>query len=155
MEDKHPGLNEVIVPARRRQAGDPPPEGPGDTGGPAGGPGAPPRPGSGFDLNRPTIVAMLYLSALALGITGVVGVVLAYVWRSEQPDGWEASHYTYLIRGFWLWLAGCVVGILLLVVVIGVFILLAAFALIVIRAILSIIRAQNREPMPNPETWLA
>ena len=62
---------------------------------------------------------MLYLSALALGITGVVGVVLAYVWRSEQPDGWEASHYTYLIRGFWLWLAGCVVGILLLVVVIG------------------------------------
>ena len=120
MEDKHPGLNEVIVPARRRQAGDPPPEGPGDTGGPRpAGPGTPPRPGSGFDLNRPTIVAMLYLSALALGITGVVGVVLAYVWRSEQPDGWEASHYTYLIRGFWLWLAGCVVGILLLVVFIG------------------------------------
>ena len=38
MEDKHPGLNEVIVPARRRQAGDPPPEGPGDTGGHSGGP---------------------------------------------------------------------------------------------------------------------
>ena len=95
---------------------------------------------------------MLYLSALALGITGVVGVVLAYVWRSEQPNGWEASHYTYLIRGFWLWLAGCVVGMLLLVVVIGVFILLAAFALIVIRAILSISarRTVSRCPTRRP-----
>jgi uncharacterized membrane protein len=34
-------------------------------------------------------------------------------------------------------------------------ILLATMALVVVRCILSLIRAQRHEPMPNPGTWLA
>ncbi len=109
---------------------------------------------SSFDFNQPTIVAALFLSAPFFGVTGLIGLVLAYVWRSEKPHGWEATHYTYLIRGFWIWFAGFAIGFVLTFVVIGIFIILAAYALIMVRGVLSIMRAQKQEPMPEPETWL-
>lgn len=120
----------------------------------------PPPPPSGvapggFDLNYPTIVSLLYLASFLTGITGLVGVVLAYVWRSEARDPWEASHYTYLINTFWIGLLGTITGIALMIVVIGFFIWIGALVLVVVRTVLSLLRAQKREPMPNPNTWLA
>ena len=144
MDDKIPGLNEIPGGEAKSAQPAPPPA--------AGTP--PPAAASSFELNQPTIVAGLYLLAPFVGITGLIGLVLAYVWRSEKPDSWEASHYTYLIRGFWIWFAACVIGFPLLVIFIGLFVLLAGFALVIVRAVLSIIRAQKREPMPEPETWL-
>lgn len=120
-------------------------------------PGTPPpgTPPAGFDLNYPTIVSLLYLSSFLLGITGLVGVVLAYVWRGEARDPWEASHYQYLINTFWLGLVGSIVSVILMFILIGIPMLFAVMALVVVRSVLSLIRAQKREPMPNPGTWLA
>ena len=109
----------------------------------------------GFDLNYPTIVSLLYLSSFVLGITVIVGVVLAYVGRSEAREPWEASHYQYLINTFWIGLIGSVIGFVLLIVVVGVLIWIAVMVLVVVRSVLSLIRAQKHEPMPNPGTWLA
>lgn len=114
-----------------------------------------PAPQGGFDFNYPTIVSLLYLSSFVLGVTGLVGVVLAYVWRGESREPWEASHYQYLINTFWIGLIGTVIGLILLIVVVGVFIWIAAMVLVVVRSVLSIVRAQKHEPMPNPGTWLA
>lgn len=114
--------------------------------------GQPPR---GFDLNYPTIISLLYLASVVTGITGLVGVVLAYVWRGETRDPWEASHYTYLINTFWIGLLGTVIGVALMIVVIGVFIWIGTMVLVVVRTVLSLLRAQKHEPMPNPTTWLA
>lgn len=124
-------------------------------------PSPPPSPPSsgppqgGFDLNYPTIVSLLYLASFLTGITGLVGVVLAYVWRSEAREPWEASHYTYLINTFWIGLLGTITGIALMIVVIGFFVWTGALVLVVVRTVLSLLRAQRREPMPNPSTWLA
>lgn len=115
----------------------------------------PPANPGGFDMNRPTIISLLYLSSFFVGVTGIAGVVLAYVWKGEPQGDWERSHYSYLIRTFWIGLIGSVVGVLLLIVVIGFLILLATMGLVVARSVLSLIRAQKREPMPNPDTWLA
>src|SRR3546814_3246727 len=46
-----------------------------------------------FDLNRPTIVALLYLASFLTGITALIGLVLAYVWKNEPHEPWEPSHY--------------------------------------------------------------
>ena len=108
----------------------------------------------GFDFNRPTIISLLYLSSFVLGITGLVGVVLAFVWKGEPQAAWEESHYQYLINTFWLGLAGTIVGVLLAIVAIGFLILLAVAALVVVRSVMSLINAQKREPMPNPGSWL-
>lgn len=126
-------------------------------------PSAPPPPSSGpssqtnssFDFNQPTIISALYLSGFVLGVTWIVGVVLAYVWKGEAKAEWEASHYTYLIRTFWIGFIGTVISIFLMIVLIGFLLWAAVAVLMVVRCVLSLINAQKHEPMPNPETWLA
>ncbi|HEX7751318.1 MAG TPA: DUF4870 domain-containing protein [Novosphingobium sp.] len=110
---------------------------------------------SGLDFNGPTIVSLLYLSAFLVGVTGIVGVVLAYIWKGEAREPWEASHYEYLIRTFWIGLIGSLIGLVLLLVLIGFVVLPAIAVLVVVRCVLSLVNAQKRAPMPNPQSWLA
>jgi len=84
MDEKIPGLNEISAAEPKAEQAAPPR--PAD--------GQPPATASSFDFNQPTIVAVLYLVGPFIGISGLIGLVLAYVWRSEKPDSWEATHYT-------------------------------------------------------------
>ncbi len=109
----------------------------------------------GFDFNYPTIVAILYITSIFSGFGGIVGVVLAYVWKGETPNGWEASHYDFHIRTFWFGLIGYVVGFILVLVLIGFPILLFVTVWMVARSVIAMLKAQNKEPMPNPNTlWI-
>ena len=47
------------------------------------------------------IIYILYLVGVAFGITGLIGVIMAYANRSDAPE-WLASHYRFQIRTFWL-----------------------------------------------------
>ena len=122
-------------------------------------PAAPSRdrsaPVAGFSFNRPTIVRLLYLASCVLMVSGLVGLVLAYVWRGEPHEEWESSHYTYLIRTFWLGLVGALVSIVLMLVLIGFLLIFAVGIWVIVRCVLSLVNAQKQQPMPNPETWLA
>ena len=118
-------------------------------------PTTPPTTDSGFRFNRPTIISLLYLSTPLLGISGLIGLVLAYVWRNEPHEDWEASHYAYLIRTFWIALAACAIGILLALVLVGFLLLLAVPVLVIVRCVLSLVNAQKQAPMPNPLTLIA
>ena len=113
-----------------------------------------PSSGGGFDLNRPTIISLLYISSMVLGVTGLVGVVLAFVWKGEAHADWEASHYQYLINTFWIGLASAIVGVILAIVLIGFLIIFAGMALVIVRSVMSLINAQKQQPMPNPGSWL-
>ncbi len=110
---------------------------------------------AGFAFNRPTIVSLLYLASPLLGVTAIIGVVLAYVWRGEPHEDWESSHYTYAIYTFWLALIGTVVSLVLMMVLIGFLTIIAVGVLALVRSVLSLVNAQRREAMPNPQTWLA
>lgn len=108
----------------------------------------------GFEFNRPTIVGLLYAGSYITGISGIIGLVLAYVWRSEPNQPWESTHYTYLIRTFWLSIVAVVIGVITLIVGIG-FIILGLIGIwALIRIVLSLVNAQKRQPMPNPESLL-
>lgn len=110
---------------------------------------------SSFEFNNPTVVSLLYLSSFILGFTAIVGVVLAYVWRGNVTEDWEASHYQYLINTFWIGFVGGVISVMLMIVLIGFLLLPAVAVLVIVRSVLSLIKAQKREPMPNPSTLLA
>lgn len=110
-------------------------------------------PSGGFDLNHPTIISLCYISSLVLGVTGLVGIVLAFVWKGEAHDEWEDSHYQYLINTFWIGLVGSIVSFILMIVLIGFFLLFATMALVIVRSVLSLINAQKRLAMPNPGSW--
>ena len=115
--------------------------------------GGPPPAEGGFDFNHPTIVSLLYLAGFITGISVIVGVVLAYIWKGEPHAEWEASHFRYLIRTFWIGLIGSIVSGILFIVVIGLLLLPAVMILVIVRCVLSLLNAQKRAPMPNPESW--
>lgn len=106
-------------------------------------------------MNRPTIVALLYLASCFVGATGIIGVVLAYVWRGEAQGSWEESHLTYLINTFWIGFIGSIISFFLLFVLIGILTWIAVGVLVVVRSVLSLVGAQRQMPMPNPGslTW--
>lgn len=116
----------------------------------------PPPPGAtpagGFEFNRPTIVSLLYIASCIVGITGIIGLVLAYVWGGEPHEPWEETHYIYLIRTFWLGLGAALLGVLTLIIGIGFLIMLAAGIWVLVRTIVSLVKAQKREAMPDPRT---
>ena len=113
----------------------------------------PPATG-GFEFNHPTVISLLYLASFVTGLTAIVGVVLAYVWRGEARQApWLESHYAYLIRTFWIGLIGTVAGVILTMILIGIFVLLGTAVLVIVRSVMSLLAAQKREPMPNPGSW--
>ncbi|WP_432201336.1 DUF4870 family protein [Erythrobacter sp. W53] len=118
--------------------------------------GGPPSAGGGFDLNRPTIISLCYLGSIITGISGIVGIVLGHVWKGEGEGGsnesWMTSHYTYLIRTFWIGFAASIAATVLSVILIG-FLLFPVIAVwVLVRSVMSMLKAQKQEPMPDPET---
>lgn len=123
---------------------------------------APPKPapssnlsnlGEIDDMTSVKICYALYLSSLVFVFTAVAGLIFAYVKRSDAED-WLQSHYTYLIRTFWIAFLYTVIGVLTSVVVIGLFILMATAILWIARIIVGFNYAYKKQPIPNPETWL-
>jgi len=107
---------------------------------------------SGFKFNQPTIIALLYLASFVTGLTGLVGVVLAFIWKGEGGKGWEASHYSFHIRTFVFGLIGIVAGVVLSIILIGYLILLAVTVWTVVRSVVALLAAQKENPIPDPKT---
>ena len=61
------------------------------------------------DRTMPAICYGLYLLAFATGITAIIGVIIAYAQRSTAGPAMH-SHYTFLIRTFWLGIVFAIVG---------------------------------------------
>ncbi len=115
-----------------------------------------PPANSGFDLNQPTVIALLYLGGFATGgSSGLVGVVLAHMWAENNEDEWANSHFTYLIRTFWFGLLGYMVSGVLVFVYIGILLLPLVAVWVGVRSVVCLLKAQKREPMPDPKTlWI-
>ncbi|GAM03766.1 DUF4870 family protein [Novosphingobium sp. MBES04] len=108
---------------------------------------------SSFELNNPTVICLLYFASFLTGVTAIIGVVLAFVWRGEAKADWELSHYQYLINTFWIGLVGGILGVVLMIVLIGFLILPAVSIWVIVRTVMSLLKAQKREAMPDPNSW--
>jgi uncharacterized membrane protein len=105
------------------------------------------RPGSGASL-----VYVLYLASFVLGITLLIGVVIAYLNRGEAPD-WVRAHYRFQIRTFWILLLFGAIGFVTAPFVIGFIVLVAAAVWLVIRCVKGLKLIGRGEPHPDPATW--
>ena len=117
-------------------------------------PGGPPSTGSGFDFNQPTIISLCFLGGFVTGIRPLLGAVLGHIWQGENKDAWADSHFTYLIRTFWIGLVGFVVSAVLTIALIGILLLPLVGIWVGVRSVMSLIKAQKQEPMPDPNTLL-
>ena len=113
------------------------------------------NPPQTFELNKPTIVALLHLvGVISAGLINIGAVVLAYMWKEAPDEPWMQSHFSYNIRTFWYSILMGLVGVLTAVIGVGFIILALVAAYIAIRAILALAAAQRREPIRNPEAVL-
>jgi uncharacterized membrane protein len=98
------------------------------------------------------IIYVLYLLALVNGVTAVIGVVMAYVYRDGAPE-WLRTHYEFQIRTFWMGLLIGIVGGILSLVLIGLVVLLALAIWWIIRCVKGIRFVGERAAYPNHLTW--
>jgi len=108
----------------------------------------------GFDFNKATIVSLLYIAGFVVGITGLVGFILALVWKDEVAGTWEESHLQFHIMTFVIGFVVGIIGGILSFVLIGIPILLALAVWILVRSVLALLKAQKHEPIADPKTWL-
>jgi uncharacterized membrane protein len=100
------------------------------------------------------VVWVLYLCGLAIGITVLIGVILAYVKRRDLAGTPFESHMTYAIRTFWIGLLGAVVGAVLSLVLVGFLVLLVVGIWCLYRMIRGLVLALDGRPIPDPTSWL-
>ena len=72
-----------------------------------------------------TLVYALQAVSYLLGITFIAAVIVNYVKRQEVAGSWLESHFLWQMRTFWWSLLWGVIGMVLVVVVVGIFILIA------------------------------
>ena len=125
------------------------------------------------DKTMPAVVYALYLLGFATGaVTTIVGIVIAHIQQGTAGPAMR-THYTYLIRTFWIGLLLAIVGgvvgailmgigALLAVILIG-FPIMALAGLVwcvaavwfAVRCIVGLVYLSRGEPHPRPYTLLA
>jgi uncharacterized membrane protein len=99
------------------------------------------------------LVYILYLAGLIFGITGVIGVVLAYVNKSDAPE-WLQSHYRFQIRTFWMGLVYMIVGGILLLVLVGWLVYLFWIIWLIVRCVKGLKFLEQQQPVQNEDSWM-
>jgi uncharacterized membrane protein len=111
-------------------------------------------PGKVPDTTLSIVVYALYLAGIITGgLTSLIGVVMAYVYRGNGP-AWLDDHYRYQIRTFWIAVVYFAISGVLTLILIGFITWLIAVVWLVIRCVKGLKALQERRAPDNLETWL-
>lgn len=105
------------------------------------------------NLGMARAVYILYLISLVIPLTGLVGVIIAYVYQDKE-SGWLASHFRYQIRTFWIGLLYSLIGFLAVFVLIGYLILLLVLVWLIVRCVKGMQALDQQAEVENVESWM-
>jgi uncharacterized membrane protein len=97
-----------------------------------------------------TLAMVVYaLQALGFinGVTWIVGVVIGYVKRDEAAGSWLESHFRWQIRTFWWGLLWGLIGAVLLLVLIGYLVWVAAAIWVISRIVKGWLYLNDNKPI--------
>ena len=107
----------------------------------------------GTDLRQYTmIIYILYIASVLIGVTSIVGIIMAYIKRADFAGSEYEDHITYLIRTFWISLIGYLIGIVLMFIGIGLFIIIAVGIWFLYRSIAGFIKFNDNKPI-DAQGW--
>jgi uncharacterized membrane protein len=113
-------------------------------------PSSPPLPADPAALAK--LIYILYLAGIVVGVTPLIGVVMAYINRGDA-EPWVESHYHFQIRTFWMGvLYGAIAGVLCLVLI-GFALLFVVSLWFIIRSAIGLKYAAKGLAHPDPATW--
>lgn len=104
-------------------------------------------------LSNAKVIYILYLISVVVGLTGLIGVIMAYVYRQDAPE-WLQSHYRFQIRTFWIGLLYVTVGVLLTTVLVGFLVLLFWLVWLILRCVKGMQQLERNEPVSDVMTWM-
>lgn len=107
----------------------------------------------GPDTTIAMVIYGLYLASLVAGLTSLVGVVIAYVYRGKGP-AWLDEHYRYQIRTFWIGLVYGTICLILSLIGIGVLLLIALAIWLIVRCVKGFKGLQEKRAPANVDSWL-
>ncbi|WP_096085274.1 DUF4870 family protein [Agaribacterium haliotis] len=105
------------------------------------------------NTSNPKLVYILYLVGILLGFTGIIGVIIAYINKSDAPE-WIQSHYRFQIRTFWIGLLYSVIAMILTTVIVGFFVLVFVLIWLIIRCVKGMKYLDKGEAYPEPSSWM-
>ncbi|MEQ8305303.1 MAG: hypothetical protein RIA09_01985 [Hoeflea sp.] len=99
------------------------------------------------------VIYILYLASFFIGVSGIVGIVLAHLNQGKSAP-WIESHYTWAIRTFWLGLLGSFVSFILMFVLIGWLTIFLVAIWAIARVVIGLQKLGRNEPIGNPQSLL-
>ncbi|HEV2081696.1 MAG TPA: hypothetical protein VGR32_04495 [Brevundimonas sp.] len=98
------------------------------------------------------IYALILFAVPTLGVSAVVGL-LAILFGDAPTEEPFASHHLYQRRTLWTAAIAAVVGVILIVINLGVFVLFVLVGWLVIRGAWGVFLLTRGRPVPNPRGW--
>ncbi len=105
------------------------------------------------DAKMANLIYILYLASLVLGLTAIIGIVMAYINRGEGAH-WVDSHYGFQIRTFWIGLLFSVIAFVTLPVFVGYFVFLFLLFWWIIRCAKGMMYLSREQAHANPTSWM-
>lgn len=99
------------------------------------------------------IVYLLYLASLVVGVTCIIGVIVAYVYRADAPE-WVRTHYRFQIRTFWIALLYGFLSLLTAIIIVGLLFGVFTFVWWIVRSVKGLKLLSQGVAYENPATWL-
>jgi uncharacterized membrane protein len=99
-----------------------------------------------------TVIYVLYLVTVISGVTALIGVVMAYLYRDEAP-AWLRTHYEFQIRTFWIGVLYSLIAGILCFVFIGFVLFFVIAVWWIIRCVKGLRYLDRRESYPDYQTW--
>ena len=107
---------------------------------------------SHVDTSMAKIIYVLYLLALINGVTAIVGLVMAYIYKDQAPP-WLRTHYELQIRTFWMALLYAVISGVLSFILIGVLLFFILAIWWIVRCVKGLKYLDQRVAYPNHMGW--
>ena len=105
------------------------------------------------ELSNVKLIYILYLASILLGITSLIGLIMAYV-NKNGDTGVANNHYRYQIRTFWIGLLYAVISGVTMMIGIGVLLMLALLVWFIIRCAKGLKAAGENREIDNVASWL-
>jgi uncharacterized membrane protein len=99
------------------------------------------------------IIYILYLAGLIVGVTPLIGLVMAYIFRDGAPT-WLRTHYRYQIRTFWIGFLYVVIGAVTSFILIGYLVLLFWLIWYIVRCVKGLRFLATNQGVPHPGSWM-
>ena len=97
--------------------------------------------------NIAMVVYALQALSFLWGVTAIIGIVINYVKREDARGTLYESHFEWQIRSFWWGLLWSVVGVILIFVLVGFFVLFATWVWMIYRVVKGWLKLNEGKPV--------